>query len=502
VRAESAVDLSTNRASGTSAAPARTHDLTTTRVLLGVLDVALLVGVWIATVVLATDASSGGTTTLDLVLAVAAPVLAAVAALHVLGRRWSTFGDRDGIDLRTIAGAASLAALVAAAVAPSLDVGLDLAAASVGGLATAAALVGASCLLRARHRALARRGVIVRPIVLIGSGSGGRRFANLLEQDRKLGYRLDAVIGTSMPRGDWPPAIPWYSEIDDIDRVIEIVGGRDVFVALEDEHPGVTRSIVDRLVDRGIKVRAWSEVTATGSIVSQGVLGTHTVFRLETRRRSGWRLLLKRVFDVVVAASLLVLLSPILAVAAIFIRREDRGPVLFRQRRVGRNGETFELLKLRTMNVGAEQQLIDLTFENERTDGPLFKLADDPRRTRVGRTLERLSIDELPQLWNVLRGDMSLVGPRPALPSEVATFDSELLRRHAVTPGITGLWQLRARDDPSFEEYRRLDLLYVEQWSLALDLSIFARTISAVVARGLRLRRDPEPVIDLTTEAA
>ena len=169
--------------------------------------------------------------------------------------------------------------------------------------------------------------------------------------------------------------------------------------------------------------------------------------------------------------------------AAIFIRREDGGPVLFRQLRVGRNGETFELLKLRTMNVGAERQLIDLTFENERT-GPLFKLTDDPRRDRVGRVLERLSIDELPQLWNVVRGDMSLVGPRPALPGEVATFDSELLRRHLVAPGITGLWQLHARDNPSFDEYKRLDLNYVERWSLALDFGIFVRTIGSVVQAG------------------
>ena len=151
----------------------------------------------------------------------------------------------------------------------------------------------------------------------------------------------------------------------------------------------------------------------------------------------------------------------------------------------------------------AEEQLVDLSVENERT-GPLFKLERDPRRTKVGRVLERTSIDELPQLINVLRGEMSLVGPRPALPQEVEQFDDELLGRQDVTPGITGLWQVEGRDNPEFEVYRRLDLFYVENWSVGLDLAIMLGTAQAVLGRLVRIprlghsARTSRPAVDLT----
>ena len=480
---------------GTHGRPA----LASTRARLWAADVVVLALIWTTTMLVVATVSAHGSSSFERALAVAAPVAATLVALALLGRRWSSFGDREGIDVRSIVESSALAAVVAAAIAPSLGLHLGLGTSALAGVLAAGALVTNTYLFRARYRRLAGRGELVRPVVLIGSGPGGRHFANVIARDRYLGYRIDAVIGTSAPRGGWPVGVPWYSEIDDLERVLEIVGDREVFVALEDEHPTLTRTIVDRLVDHGVPVRAWSALTASGSVVSSGVLGTNTVFHLETRRRSRWRLALKRGFDIVAAGALLLVASPIIGVAAIFIRREDGGPVLFRQIRVGRDGDTFELLKLRTMNVDAERQLIDLTFENERTGGPLFKLVDDPRRTDVGRRLERLSIDELPQLWNVVRGDMSLVGPRPALPSEVETFDTELLRRHLVTPGITGLWQLHARDNPSFDEYKRLDLNYVERWSLALDLGIFFRTVGSVFRRAFRRRR-PEPVVDLTTE--
>jgi len=194
----------------------------------------------------------------------------------------------------------------------------------------------------------------------------------------------------------------------------------------------------------------------------------------------------KRVFDVVVASVSLLLLSPLLLLIAFLIRRHDKGPALFAQLRVGQGGRPFRVLKFRTMVVNAEDELAGIRHGNERV-GPLFKMENDPRVTRLGRFLRHSSIDELPQLINVLRGEMSLVGPRPALPEEVATFDDRLLQRNRVRPGITGLWQVEARDNPSFRAYRRLDLFYVDNWSLVLDMIIVVGTVEQLIARMLKL---------------
>jgi lipopolysaccharide/colanic/teichoic acid biosynthesis glycosyltransferase len=196
-------------------------------------------------------------------------------------------------------------------------------------------------------------------------------------------------------------------------------------------------------------------------------------------------LALKRMLDIVLGSAILLASAPVVAVAAFLIRREDGGRVLFRQERIGHNGKPFTLYKLRTMSPDAEERKDELLGENMRR-GPLFKASDDPRVTRIGRLLRLTSLDEIPQLFNVLLGEMSLVGPRPALPEEVEQFDAELLLRHDVLPGITGLWQVEGRDDASFDSYHRLDLHYVENWSLLLDLSILFSTVAALVGRTLR----------------
>jgi exopolysaccharide biosynthesis polyprenyl glycosylphosphotransferase len=197
----------------------------------------------------------------------------------------------------------------------------------------------------------------------------------------------------------------------------------------------------------------------------------------------------KRCLDVMLGAVALIAAAPIILVAASAIKLQDHGPVLFKQRRVGRDGELFWVYKLRTMHRDAESRLDELRCRNERTGGPLFKLTNDPRVTRAGRFLRATSIDELPQLWCVLRGDMSLVGPRPALPDEVAEFDRRLSRRAGVRPGITGLWQVEQRDAAAFDHYRRLDIFYVENWSLVLDLAILIRTVPAMLSRATPTRR-------------
>jgi lipopolysaccharide/colanic/teichoic acid biosynthesis glycosyltransferase len=178
--------------------------------------------------------------------------------------------------------------------------------------------------------------------------------------------------------------------------------------------------------------------------------------------------------------AVLIVLSPLWLAIALAVRIDSAGPVLFRQERVGRDGMTFRVCKFRTMVIDAEARLADVVHLNEGA-GPLFKLASDPRVTRVGRVLRKLSLDEVPQLWNVVRGEMSLVGPRPALAAEMALWTPALFDRLRVRPGLTGMWQVSGRSNATFEEYVRLDLFYVDNWSLFADMSIVAKTIPTVL---------------------
>jgi len=172
----------------------------------------------------------------------------------------------------------------------------------------------------------------------------------------------------------------------------------------------------------------------------------------------------------------------VLLVTAIAVKIDSLGPLVFRQKRLGQHGEHFEVLKLRTMVVNAETLMIDLLEKNE-ADGPLFKIRNDPRTTRIGKVLRRFSIDEIPQLLNVMRGEMSMVGPRPALPSEAAQWAPRLRQRLMVKPGLTGMWQVNGRSNATFEQYERLDLYYVDNWSLITDMMIILRTIPTLLRR-------------------
>lgn len=194
----------------------------------------------------------------------------------------------------------------------------------------------------------------------------------------------------------------------------------------------------------------------------------------------GGRRFVKVALDLVLAASMLVVLAPLLLVVAVLVRREDGGPVFYRQERVGRSGDVFRIWKFRTMRVGADQMRADLSNE---ADGPLFKVRKDPRLTRCGVWLRAYSLDELPQLLNVLSGSMSLVGPRPPLPSEVELYSEHVHRRLLVKPGMSGLWQISGRADLEWDEAVRLDLYYVENWSVTFDLMILWKTVFAVLQR-------------------
>ncbi|MGG7465138.1 sugar transferase [Plantibacter sp. YIM 135347] len=215
--------------------------------------------------------------------------------------------------------------------------------------------------------------------------------------------------------------------------------------------------------------------TVHGERAPEPMTAATALAAVELPRRS-----VKRGFDVVASAIGLLLLSPVLLVVALLVKLDSRGSVLFRQTRVGLNGEHFSILKFRTMEQNAEARVAELQAFNEGA-GPLFKMKADPRVTRVGRILRKLSIDELPQLVNVLRGDMSLVGPRPGLPSEVAAYEPHAHRRLLVLPGITGLWQVSGRSDLSWEAGLELDLDYVDDCSFGRDLVILARTVPRVL---------------------
>jgi exopolysaccharide biosynthesis polyprenyl glycosylphosphotransferase len=247
---------------------------------------------------------------------------------------------------------------------------------------------------------------------------------------------------------------------------------------------GRDRPILD-LLDvcrrRGIPVRL---APTTAQLLSHSIRAVPApglpLFELRPPVLGGIAFLAKRGFDLVVGALLIMLLSPILALAALAVWLTDRGPVLYRSRRVGVEEHPFDCLKFRTMRVGADELQVELEHRNE-ADGALFKISDDPRVTKVGKFLRRFSIDELPQLFNVMRGNMSLVGPRPLPERDYQLLDDLHRKRYLVLPGMTGLWQVSGRSDLSFDELVRLDFYYIETWSIWLDLVILVRTIPAVL---------------------
>lgn len=202
----------------------------------------------------------------------------------------------------------------------------------------------------------------------------------------------------------------------------------------------------------------------------------------DTHATQPWARAAKRAIDFTASAIGLLLLAPLFALVAVAIKLDSRGPVFFRQVRVGERGRPFLILKFRSMGTDAEQRRDSLLAHNEHATGPVFKMTNDPRITRVGRILRKLSIDELPQLWNVLVGEMSLVGPRPPIPAEVAKYDAWQRRRLSVRPGITCLWQVSGRNGIGFEQWMRLDMQYIDHWSLRRDFELLGRTIPAVLS--------------------
>jgi exopolysaccharide biosynthesis polyprenyl glycosylphosphotransferase len=339
---------------------------------------------------------------------------------------------------------------------------------------------------RAWLRAARRDGRHVRTVLIIGANDDAKALSGMFRDHPEIGYRVIGVLGDHHEHARNGIADVWLGSVDDLEVMLESARPTGVFIASGGVPPDELAAVMRLIQAHGahVQVSLGLRSVARQRLRSQ-LVGHEPMLYVEPplRRRSDE--LVKTAFDRTVATVLLVLAAPVFAAAAIAVKLGDRGPVLFRQKRVGRDGQMFSILKFRTMVVDAEGRIDELHPLNAR-NGPLFKLDHDPRVTGVGHFLRLTSLDELPQLINVLRGDMSLVGPRPALPHEAAQFDADLQRRAAVRPGVTGLWQVVARDNPSFDSYRRLDLFYVENWSLAFDVVILAKTLSAVIARTLR----------------
>ena len=365
--------------------------------------------------------------------------------------------------------------------------------AAIGALATLAVLALLRGLYAGWLRACRAQGRFLRQVCVLGTNDEAIALIELLQTQPELGYRVVGAIGDPGERVPTWLGVPVVELGSDLVDAVVATGASGVLVAVSAVSAMDLDRVVRKLMSGGLHVQISSGLARVGhQRLRVSPLSHQLMFYVEPHRLKKWQAAVKRSMDVVLGSIAVMCACPVLLASALAIKLDDGGPVLYRQERVGRDGRHFKVLKLRTMVPDASAQLEHLAARNER-NGPLFKLSLDPRVTRVGRFLRATSIDELPQLINVVRGDMSLVGPRPALPSEVEQFDHELRERISVPPGLTGLWQVEARDNPSFHAYRRLDLFYVDNWSLTMDLAIIAGTIWVVVERAARgLRRGTE----------
>lgn len=332
-----------------------------------------------------------------------------------------------------------------------------------------------------------RRGDSMSRLLLLGGPSAVAHLAASLHRAKHAGYlpiaayipRADACLTTEPESG--LPVLGNEPDAKAIMKAIDLCGADAVAVSAGVQlHPQTLRHLGWELASRNVGLIMAPALTdiAGPRIHTQQVAGLPLI-HVTTPTLEGGQRVAKRLFDIVISGLLILAASPLMALIAILIKLDSRGPILFRQNRVGIEGRHFGMLKFRSMVVDAEDRLVELTERNEGS-GVLFKMKNDPRVTRVGRFIRKYSLDELPQLLNILAGSMSLVGPRPPLPREVEAYEHDVRRRLLVKPGLTGLWQVSGRSNLSWQDSVRLDLYYVENWSLAGDLIIILRTVRAV----------------------
>ena len=336
-------------------------------------------------------------------------------------------------------------------------------------------------LLRFWFEMLRRRGMNTNYMLVVGVGRLAQDFADRIEAHKSLGLKVIGHLSTEPEAAERAVTRPILGSIDDLAELFRVRTVDEVAVCLPRGAGQFLDPIVSIAAEEGKTVRVPSDPNEEllghalvedfdGLVVRSVVHDSHRDVELA----------LKRILDIVGAAIGLIVLSPLLLVTAVAIRLRDGSPVLFRQVRIGRHGRPFTIYKFRTMQPDAEMRFDEVSASSD-TKGAAFKMRDDPRVTRLGRLLRNSSIDELPQLINVIKGEMSLVGPRPAPPREVDQYDMWHRRRLSMRPGLTGLWQINTRLDDHFDDRAQLDLMYIDQWSFWRDLAILARTVPALL---------------------
>ncbi|HEX3824069.1 MAG TPA: sugar transferase [Mycobacteriales bacterium] len=351
--------------------------------------------------------------------------------------------------------------------------------------------IGTALLLLGRYgqrrwlHARRRRGRYLHRVVAVGGVEGIRDLADQIRHNRYVGLEL---VGACVAAPNHPSDIAGVPVLGSPTEVLSAVATSSADTVAVAAGPGFTPSGLRRLSwqleGTGVAlVAAPALLDVAGPRIKVRPVAGLPLLHVEEPELAGARQVVKSSFEWTLASIAFVFVIPLLIALAIVTRLDSKGAALFRQTRVGRHGEEFTVYKLRTMHVDAESLLDSLLSENEASDGLLFKIRADPRVTRVGRVLRKFSLDELPQLWNVVRGDMALIGPRPPLPGEVARYGPEVARRLLVRPGITGLWQVSGRSNLSWDDSVRLDLYYVENWSLSLDAMILWKTMFAILGR-------------------
>jgi exopolysaccharide biosynthesis polyprenyl glycosylphosphotransferase len=344
-------------------------------------------------------------------------------------------------------------------------------------------LVGIRFSIRAVLRSMGRTGRRVRYYAIVGSGTYAAELVQVIRA-QEYGMRLAGYVledGASPP--DDGSAV--LGRVSELAGLLEQHVLDELVIAVPRERLPAMEDAILTAEELGVPVRISLDVMRFGRArLSVSEIAGVPMLALHRTPSDTLALAVKRASDFAASATVLVVLAPLYAAIAVAIKLDSPGPVLFRQRRVGLNGRTFEILKFRSMYVDAEARLEALLAHNEMS-GPVFKMSKDPRVTRVGRLIRRASLDEFPQFWNVLRGEMSVVGPRPPLPAEVRQYKRWQRRRLSVRPGITCIWQISGRNEIDFDRWMELDLQYIDGWSLWRDLQICLRTIPALLtARG------------------
>src|SRR6202521_4866279 len=325
-----------------------------------------------------------------------------------------------------------------------------------------------------------------RNVLIVGAGAEGHALRQYLLDTPRLGYSVMGFTDRRMSSRDLvlsndSQALPMLGPVSELDSILRTHFIDEVLITLPSARD-LIKEVVARARLFGIQVRVVPDLydgLALGAPIES--VGHFPAVTLHSRSIPALQLTVKRSVDAISSAIALLVLGPIFLLIAILIKFDSEGPVFYNSVRLGKKGKTFICHKFRTMAVDAEARKESLQHLNDR-EGILFKISADPRLTKLGRFLRKWSLDELPQLWNVLKGDMSLVGPRPPIPDEFKQYSVEHLRRLEVVPGLTGLWQVHSRQSPSFDDYIQLDLKYVDSWSLWLDITLIAKTFYVVLA--------------------